>query len=48
MCFGISIGMSFANALDISTGTGMCMGMCICIGIALGSAKDNAINKQLE
>lgn len=42
--------MSFANPLDINTGTGMCMGMCICmcIGIALGYAKDNAINKQLE
>ncbi len=50
MCFGVSLGCCLGLTVFDNIGVGMCLGLCIGMGAgtAIGSAKDAAINKQLE
>ncbi len=50
MCFGCSIGLCFGLTVFDNMALGMCMGVGVgmALGMALGSARDAAVNKQLE
>ena len=50
MCFGVAIGTAMGESWFGNSGTGRAVGLpvCMCIGMVLGTAKDNAVNRQLE